>query len=101
MIPTLDTARLTGMADRNAMIAFHEVTEVTVGGYAGGQVVGGAGTGLPDRFPGHDLTWFLFPDSQGKGDVREAAQAMRAAACQNLSRTTAVSCIHPAPEALQ
>ena len=28
---------------------------------AKGDVIGGAGLGLPDGFPHHELTWFLFP----------------------------------------
>ncbi len=111
MIPTLYTQRLTlrapTMADHDAMIAFYEVTEVEVGGYAKrdaagakaklegfidswarhghgmwllenakGDVIGGAGIGLPDGFPHHELTWFLFPDAQGKGYASEASEAV-------------------------
>ena len=43
---------------------------------AKGDVIGGAGLGLPDGFPHHELTWFLFPDAQGKGYASEASKAV-------------------------
>ena len=43
---------------------------------AKGEVIGGAGLGLPDGFPHHELTWFLFPEAQGKGYASEASRAV-------------------------
>lgn len=41
-----------------------------------GDVIGGAGLALPDGFPHHELTWFLFQNSQGKGYASEASRAV-------------------------
>ena len=40
------------------------------------EVIGGAGLALPDGFPHHELTWFLFEEHQGKGFATEASKAV-------------------------
>ncbi|MGP3698349.1 GNAT family N-acetyltransferase [Rhodobacter sp. NSM] len=104
---TGDRARFTGgtLTRDKAWRAFgHMVGHWVLRGYGmffftlrgSDEVLGMAGPWFPEGWPEPELGWTIFRDEgEGRGYAREATEAARRHAFQNLGWKTAVSYIHP------